>query len=95
VLDYEQRFKTAVIDAFAASYVAGETPVPCVTCNQQIKFSELLATARELEADTLATGHYIAPGATAQRGQSSIARAMPTAIRATSCSRRRAPSSSG
>jgi tRNA-specific 2-thiouridylase len=59
VLDYEQRFKATVIQSFAESYTAGETPVPCVVCNQQIKFHELLATARELEADRLATGHYI------------------------------------
>ena len=59
VLDYEQRFKSAVMQPFAESYAAGETPIPCVTCNQQIKFHELLATARELEADTFATGHYI------------------------------------
>jgi tRNA-uridine 2-sulfurtransferase len=59
VLDYEQRFKTTVMQSFAESYVAGETPVPCVVCNQQIKFHELLATVRELEADALATGHYI------------------------------------
>jgi tRNA-uridine 2-sulfurtransferase len=59
VLDYEQRFKATVMQAFADSYAAGETPIPCVTCNQQIKFSELLATARELGADALATGHYI------------------------------------
>ncbi len=59
VLDYEQRFKATVMRSFAESYIAGETPVPCVACNQQIKFHELLATARELEADTLATGHYI------------------------------------
>ena len=59
VLDYEQRFRATVMQAFADSYVAGETPVPCVTCNQQIKFSELLTTARELGADFLATGHYI------------------------------------
>jgi tRNA-specific 2-thiouridylase len=59
VLDYEQRFKATVMQAFAESYAAGETPVPCVTCNQKIKFSELLATARELGADRLATGHYI------------------------------------
>ena len=59
VLDYEQRFKATVMQSFADSYVAGETPIPCVMCNQQIKFHELLATARELEADTLATGHYI------------------------------------
>jgi tRNA-uridine 2-sulfurtransferase len=60
VLDYEQRFKEAVIDRFAASYVAGETPVPCVECNQAIKFRDLLVTARELGAAALATGHYVA-----------------------------------
>jgi tRNA-specific 2-thiouridylase len=59
VLDYEQRFKATVMQSFADSYVAGETPIPCVVCNQQIKFHELLATARELDADALATGHYI------------------------------------
>jgi tRNA-uridine 2-sulfurtransferase len=60
VLDYESRFKEAVIDRFADSYVAGETPVPCVECNQSIKFRDLLATARELGAKILATGHYVA-----------------------------------
>jgi tRNA-specific 2-thiouridylase len=60
VLDYEQRFKEAVIDRFAESYVAGETPVPCVECNQAIKFRDLLTTARELGAAVLATGHYVA-----------------------------------
>jgi tRNA-specific 2-thiouridylase len=60
VLDYESRFKEAVIDRFADSYVAGETPVPCVDCNQAIKFRDLLITARELGAKALATGHYIA-----------------------------------
>ena len=59
VLDYEQRFKSAVMQSFAESYIAGETPIPCVTCNQQIKFHELLTTAQDLEADALATGHYI------------------------------------
>jgi len=59
VLDYEQRFKATVMQAFAESYAAGETPVPCVTCNQQIKFNELLNTAKDLGADLLATGHYI------------------------------------
>ncbi len=59
VLDYEQRFRAAVIDSFADSYLKGETPVPCVTCNSQIKFSELLDTARDLGAAVLATGHYI------------------------------------
>jgi tRNA-specific 2-thiouridylase len=60
VLDYEHRFKEAVIDRFAASYVAGETPVPCVDCNMAIKFKDLLDTARELNAEVLATGHYVA-----------------------------------
>src|SRR6201992_3293818 len=60
VLDYERRFKEAVIDRFADSYVAGETPVPCVDCNQSIKFYDLLGTARELGAAVLATGHYVA-----------------------------------
>jgi tRNA-specific 2-thiouridylase len=60
VLDYESRFKEAVIDRFADSYLAGETPVPCVACNQSIKFRDLLTTARELGAKVLATGHYVA-----------------------------------
>ena len=60
VLDYESRFKEMVIDRFAESYVAGETPVPCIECNQSIKFRDLLATARELGAKVLATGHYVA-----------------------------------
>jgi tRNA-specific 2-thiouridylase len=60
VLDYESRFKEAVIDRFADSYAAGETPVPCVACNQSIKFHDLLNTARELGAAVLATGHYVA-----------------------------------
>src|ERR1700749_948396 len=60
VLDYESRFKEAVIDRFAASYVAGETPVPCLECNQVIKFRDLLQTARDLGASVLATGHYVA-----------------------------------
>lgn len=59
VLNYEQRFREAVIDPFAASYAAGETPVPCISCNQTVKFADLLATAKELGADALATGHYI------------------------------------
>ncbi|WP_279477748.1 tRNA 2-thiouridine(34) synthase MnmA [Aureimonas sp. SK2] len=59
VLDYEQRFREAVINPFAESYLAGETPIPCVACNQTVKFRDLLATARDLGADALATGHYI------------------------------------
>jgi tRNA-uridine 2-sulfurtransferase len=60
VLDYERRFKEAVIERFAASYIQGETPVPCVECNMAIKFHDLLITARELGAKVLATGHYVA-----------------------------------
>ncbi len=60
VLDYESRFKEAVIDRFAESYIHGETPVPCVDCNMSIKFHDLLITARELGAHVLATGHYVA-----------------------------------
>jgi tRNA-specific 2-thiouridylase len=69
VLDYESRFKEAVIDSFAASYIAGETPVPCVACNMSIKFHDLLITARELGADVLATGHYIASRALPDGGR--------------------------
>ncbi len=60
VLDYESRFREAVIDRFAESYLAGETPIPCVECNRTIKFRDLLETARDLGADVLATGHYVA-----------------------------------
>ena len=69
VLDYESRFKEAVIDRFAQSYIDGETPVPCVDCNMSIKFHDLLNTARELGADVLATGHYIASRALPSGGR--------------------------
>jgi len=69
VLDYESRFKEAVIDRFADSYVAGETPVPCLECNQSIKFRDLLGTARELGANVLATGHYVASRALPDGGR--------------------------
>ena len=59
VLDYEERFRRAVIDDFVDSYLAGETPVPCIRCNQRIKFADLLSTARELGAAALASGHYV------------------------------------
>jgi len=59
VLDYESRFREAVMDDFADTYLAGETPIPCVRCNQTVKFSDLLQTARDLGADALATGHYV------------------------------------
>ena len=59
VLDYEKRFAEKVIGSFADSYVAGETPIPCVTCNNEIKFRDLLGTANDLGADVLVTGHYV------------------------------------
>jgi tRNA-specific 2-thiouridylase len=59
VLDYESRFRDAVIERFAESYLAGETPIPCVECNRTVKFRDLLGLARELGADALATGHYV------------------------------------
>lgn len=59
VLDYETKFSDAVMQAFADSYLAGETPIPCVRCNQRVKFRDLLAQARELGADCMATGHYV------------------------------------
>jgi tRNA-specific 2-thiouridylase len=59
VLDYEARFREKVIEPFARSYVAGETPIPCVACNQHIKFADLFDTAKDLGADVLATGHYV------------------------------------
>ena len=59
VLDYESRFRDAVMQDFADSYLRGETPIPCVNCNQTVKFRDLLATARDLGADCLATGHYV------------------------------------
>src|SRR5580700_4523968 len=60
VLDYEERFREKVIEPFARAYVAGETPVPCVACNQHMKFADLFSAAKDLGADLLATGHYIA-----------------------------------
>ncbi len=59
VLDYESRFADQVMQDFADSYLRGETPIPCVRCNQTVKFNDLLTTARELGADCLATGHYV------------------------------------
>jgi tRNA-specific 2-thiouridylase len=69
VLDYEERFKSTVIDSFAASYAAGETPIPCVECNRQIKFRDLLDTAEQLGAAALATGHYVQSRAVAGGGR--------------------------
>ncbi len=59
VLDYENTFREAVIEEFADAYLAGATPVPCIRCNERVKFKDLLATAKDLNADCMATGHYI------------------------------------
>ena len=59
VLDYENRFKAEVMDRFATSYLNGETPIPCIECNRTVKFRDLLGLAAELEADVMATGHYV------------------------------------
>jgi tRNA-uridine 2-sulfurtransferase len=59
VLDYESRFRRGVIEEFADAYAAGETPIPCIRCNETVKFRDLLATARDLGAAALATGHYL------------------------------------
>ncbi|MFN9542850.1 MAG: MnmA/TRMU family protein, partial [Alphaproteobacteria bacterium] len=59
VLDYTERFRTSVIEDFASSYVRGETPVPCIQCNQTVKFHDLLGAAKDLGASALVTGHYI------------------------------------
>ena len=92
VLDYENRFSQSVMDDFADSYLRGETPIPCVRCNQRVKFRDLLDTAQDLGADALATGHYV------QRAMgpdgAELHRAIdPPATRAISCSPRRASSS--
>src|ERR1700743_778015 len=59
VLDYEERFKQRVIADFAETYARGETPIPCVRCNERVKFADLMDTARQLGAEALATGHYV------------------------------------
>jgi tRNA-specific 2-thiouridylase len=59
VLDYEERFRKKVIADFAETYARGETPIPCVRCNERVKFADLLDTARDLGAEALATGHYV------------------------------------
>jgi tRNA-uridine 2-sulfurtransferase len=78
VLDYESRFREAVIERFAESYLAGETPIPCVDCNRTVKFRDLLATAVELGADALATGHYVASRAHLTGGRSLYRAADPS-----------------
>ncbi|HYN47173.1 MAG TPA: tRNA 2-thiouridine(34) synthase MnmA [Allosphingosinicella sp.] len=59
VFDYESRFRTSVIERFADEYARGRTPIPCISCNQSVKFTDLLSLARDLGADCLATGHYV------------------------------------
>src|SRR5690348_1416469 len=59
VFDYESRFRDSVIERFADEYVRGRTPIPCISCNQGVKFTDLLSLARDLGADCLATGHYV------------------------------------
>jgi tRNA-specific 2-thiouridylase len=66
VLDYENKFSDAVMQEFADSYLAGETPIPCVRCNQRVKFRDLLQQARDLGAEAMATGHYVRRVATGQ-----------------------------
>ena len=75
VLNYEDNFKESVIDGFVDSYLQGETPIPCVKCNQTVKFRDLLKVARDLGADCMATGHYIQRIVNEQTGQAELHRA--------------------
>ena len=59
ILFYQKKFKSEVIDSFIDSYVSGETPIPCVQCNQTVKFRDLFKYAKDLKADALVTGHYV------------------------------------
>ena len=76
VLDYEDAFRQSVIDDFADSYLRGETPIPCVRCNQTVKFRDLLKMAHDLGGDCLATGHYIQRKLNEDTGQSELHRAV-------------------
>lgn len=76
VLNYEDNFKDSVIDDFVASYMKGETPIPCVTCNQTVKFRDLLKVARDLNADCMATGHYIQRVMNPETGKAELHRAV-------------------
>ncbi|WP_395666318.1 tRNA 2-thiouridine(34) synthase MnmA [Methylocella sp.] len=78
VLDYEERFREKVINPFSHSYATGETPIPCVSCNSEIKFADLFETALDLGADVLATGHYVATEAD-ENGARSLRRAVDAA----------------
>ena len=86
VLDYESRFREAVMEDFADAYLRGETPVPCIRCNQTVKFRDLLDMARDLGAEALATGHYVRRVGRAGRRRSCTARSIRRATRAISCS---------
>ena len=76
VLNYENKFKESVIEDFADSYLRGETPLPCVRCNQSVKFKDLLQMARDLGGDALATGHYIQRAVNSETGQAELHRAI-------------------
>ena len=77
VLDYENTFREAVIEEFADAYLAGATPVPCIRCNERVKFKDLLATAKDLDADCMATGHYIQRKLGARAGTAPGGRCQP------------------
>ncbi len=76
VLDYEDNFKDSVIDDFVETYLQGQTPIPCVKCNQTVKFRDLLKVAKDLNADCMATGHYIQRVVNEETGQSELHRAI-------------------
>ncbi len=76
VLNYEDNFRESVIDDFAESYMNGQTPIPCVRCNQTVKFRDLLKVAHDLGADCMATGHYIKRSVNEETGQAELYRAI-------------------
>lgn len=76
VLNYEDNFKQSVMNNFVDSYMNGETPIPCVRCNQTVKFRDLLKVAKDLNADCMATGHYIKRGTNVKTGQAELHRAV-------------------
>ena len=88
VIDAEARFRGSVISAFADSYASGQTPVPCIACNQHLKFGDLLGMARDLGAEAMATGHYVRR-IEGPAGAELHKAADPAATRAGSCSPRR------
>lgn len=76
VLNYEDNFKEAVIDDFVETYLKGETPIPCVRCNQTVKFKDLLKVAHDLNADCMATGHYVQRVMNPETGKAELKRAV-------------------